>query len=531
MNAPARHNTGNISAVDDDTSLSGRCADGDDNIVVIGAGPAGLTAAHELAKAGRTCEVLEADHVVGGISRTVVVDGNRFDIGGHRFFTKVAVVEDRWHELLPDDLLIRERASRIYYRGKFYEYPLRPLNALANLGPTEALRCVASYGRARAAQLAPRRQPPQTLEDYVVANYGRRLYEHFFRAYTTKVWGVDPSALSADWGAQRIKGMSLWSAVWEPMRARLAGRRTRDQQVASLIEEFLYPRLGPGMMWERCAELVEAAGSKVHFESPVTRISHDHGHVSSVESTDETGAVTRYSADHVISSMPLAELVAVMEPSPPDDVLDAARQLGFRDYLLVALVVPAERVDWTDNWVYVHEPDIDAMRIQNFGAWSPEMVRKGCAVLGLEYTTSVSDPWWSAPDADLIGRASAELDRLGLVPAGDIASGHVVRMPKAYPIYDENYQRNVDTLRTWLAAHAPNVHPIGRNGMHRYNNQDHSMYTAMLTVDNVLNGADHDVWSVNVEADYHESGTGPSARTGRDAPVVPTPTHTADSPT
>ncbi|MEM8620463.1 MAG: NAD(P)/FAD-dependent oxidoreductase [Actinomycetota bacterium] len=526
MSSPARRRSGDDSTRGDDATAT-HC----DDIVVIGAGPAGLTAAHELAKAGRTCEILEADNVVGGISRTVVVDGNRFDIGGHRFFTKVAAVEDRWRELLPDDLLIRERASRIYYRGKFYDYPLRPLNALANLGPSEALRCVASYGRARIPQLARRGRDPQTLEDYVVANYGRRLYEHFFRAYTTKVWGVDPAALSADWGAQRIKGMSLWSAVWEPMRARLGGRRSRDQQVASLIEEFLYPRLGPGMMWERCAEVVEAAGSKVHFESPVTRISHDNGRAFAVETTDETGAVTRYSADQVISSMPLAQLVAAMEPSPPDDVLDAARQLGFRDYLLVALVVPRVRVDWTDNWVYVHEPNIDAMRIQNFGAWSPDMVRDDCAVLGLEYTTDASDPWWSAPDADLIGRASSELDRLGLVPSGDIESGHVVRMPKAYPIYDEDYQRNVDILRTWLAAYAPNVYPIGRNGMHRYNNQDHSMYTAMLTVDNLLNGTEHDIWSVNVEADYHESGAGPSAHTGRAAPVVPAQAHSADSPT
>ncbi len=499
-----------------------------DDIVVIGAGPAGLTAAHELAKAGRTCDVLEADDVVGGISRTVVADGNRFDIGGHRFFTKVGAVEQRWHELLPDDLMIRQRSSRIFYRGKFYEYPLKPLNALANLGPTEAARCVASYLTARAARLTTRQQP-RTLEEYVVANYGRRLYEHFFRAYTTKVWGVDPSALSADWGAQRIKGMSLWSAVWEPVRARLAGRRDRDRQVTSLIEEFLYPRLGPGMMWERCTELVEAAGSKVHLESPVTRICHAADGAQAVETTDETGAVTKYRADHVISSMPLAQLVGVMDPPAPDHILDAAVRLGFRDYLLVALVVPDDRVEWTDNWVYVHEPDIDAMRIQNFGAWSPEMVRTGCAVLGLEYTTDASDPWWSAPDDALITRASDELARLGLVPQSKIEAGHVVRMPKAYPIYDEHYEQHVTTLRNWLAEATPNVHPIGRNGMHRYNNQDHSMYTAMLTVENIVNGTNHDVWAVNVEADYHESGSGPSARTGRDAPIVPT--STADSAT
>ncbi|MEO1058664.1 MAG: NAD(P)/FAD-dependent oxidoreductase [Actinomycetota bacterium] len=492
-----------------------------DSIVVIGAGPAGLTAAHELTKSGLTCDVLEADDVVGGISRTVVADGNRFDIGGHRFFTKVRAVEDRWHELLPDDLLIRERSSRIFYRGKFYEYPLKPLNALANLGPIEALRCVVSYLGARVARLTIRRQPPNTLEDYVVANYGRRLYDHFFRAYTTKVWGVDPSALSADWGAQRIKGMSLWAAVWEPIRARVAGRRDRDRQVTSLIEEFLYPRLGPGMMWERCTEVVEAAGCKVHLESPVTRIRRTAGLARSVDTTDETGAVTTYPADHVISSMPLAQLVTVMDPPAPVQVLDAAERLTFRDYLLVALVVTADLVDWTDNWVYVHEPDVDAMRIQNFGAWSPDMVRDGCAVLGVEYTTDASDPLWSAPNDELIRRASGELARLGLVPEGHIDAGHVVRMPKAYPVYDEHYEQHVTTVRKWLAEATPNVHPIGRNGMHRYNNQDHSMYTAMLTVENIVNGAEHDVWAVNVDADYHESGSGPSARTGRDAPIVP----------
>ncbi|MEM9516947.1 MAG: NAD(P)/FAD-dependent oxidoreductase [Actinomycetota bacterium] len=504
-----------------DSASVGDASDVGDHIVVIGAGPAGLTAAHELSRVGRTCDVLEADDVVGGISRTVVADGNRFDIGGHRFFTKVGAVEERWHELLPDDLLIRERSSRIFYRGKFYEYPLKPLNALVNLGPIEALRCVGSYLAARIGRLTTRRQPPRTLEDYVVANYGRRLYDHFFRAYTTKVWGVDPSALSADWGAQRIKGMSLWAAVWEPVRARLAGRRNRDRQVTSLIEEFLYPRLGPGMMWERCAQVVEAAGNKVHLESPVTRIQHAAGRAHSVDTTDETGAITSYRADHVISSMPLAQLATVMDPPPPAPVLDAAGRLRFRDYLLVALVVPADLVDWTDNWVYVHEPDIDAMRIQNFGAWSPDMVRTGCAVLGLEYTTDTLDPWWTAPDEELITRASDELVRLGLVPQEQIEAGHVVRMPKAYPVYDEHYEQHVSTVRRWLAEATANVHPIGRNGMHRYNNQDHSMYTAMLTVDNIVNGRNHDVWAVNVEADYHESGNGPSARTGRDAPIVP----------
>jgi protoporphyrinogen oxidase len=487
---------------------------------VIGAGPAGLTAAHQLAAAGRSCTVLEADGVVGGISRTVAVDGYRFDIGGHRFFTKVPAVEALWREILPDgDLLTRRRSSRLYYRGKFFDYPIRPMNALGNLGLREALPCIGSY-------LWSQLRPPAdgtTLEGYVVANYGRRLYRHFFETYTEKGWGAPASELSADWGAQRIKGMSLWQAVWEPVRARVRGRRATGEQVTSLIEEFAYPRLGPGMMWERCRELVEASGSKVLLHSAVSRLVRDGGAVIAVEATDRSGAVTSYDVDEVISSMPLAELVRAIDPPPPPAVCDAADGLGFRDFLSVALVVPGERVEWSDNWIYVHDPGVRVMRVQNFGAWSPDMVRDGRAVLGLEYTVGEGDDWWSEPDQRLIASATEELDRLGLIDAGDVERGYVVRMPKAYPVYDERYRHNVDVVRTWLRAHLPNVHPVGRNGMHRYNNQDHSMYTAMLTVENLLVGADHDIWQVNVEGQYHEETAAGRATggTGRGAPTVP----------
>ncbi len=489
-------------------------------VVIIGAGPAGLTAAYVLGTRGGRATVLEADDVVGGISRTVVADGYRFDIGGHRFFTKVPEVEALWHEILPDeDFLLRPRSSRIYYRGKFYDYPLRPLNALRNLGLVEAIRCAMSF-------LWVRVRPPKdktSLEGYVVANYGWRLYQHFFKTYSEKVWAVPPSAISADWGAQRIKGMSLWSAVWEPLRARLAGARAdRSKQITSLIEQFQYPKLGPGMMWERCHELVLAQGARVQLRSPVTAISHRDGRAVSVTTTDGSGATTTYRADHVISSMPFPALIRAMDPPAPPAVLAAADRLSFRDFLSVALVVPEDKVAWDDNWIYIHAPEVKTMRVQNFGSWSPHLVKDGRNVLGLEYTVAEGDEWWTASDDDLVAKGIAELEQLGLMRADDVEAGYVVRMPKAYPTYDEGYKANVEVLRGWLAEHVSNVHCVGRNGMHKYNNQDHSMFTAMLTVDNIF-GADHDIWSVNVEEEYHEEGGSPNtgSGTGRDAPILP----------
>lgn len=480
-------------------------------VVVIGAGPAGLTAAYQLGKAGHPCTILEGTSVVGGISQTVVRDGWRFDIGGHRFFTKVPEVEALWHEILPDeDFLLRPRASRIYYQGKFYAYPIKPLNALRNLGLIEATRCVLSYGWVRIHPPADQ----STLEGYIATNYGWRLYGHFFRTYSEKVWGVPPSQISAEWGAQRIKGMSLFKAVWEPLRARLAGRRAGRQQVTSLIEEFQYPKFGPGMMWERCQDLVVEQGSTIQFHAPVTTIAHRDGLAVSVSTPDDLHEV-----DHVISSMPFNALLRAMDPPVPAPVLAAANDLGFRDFLSVALVVPADKVAWTDNWIYIHAPEVKTMRVQNFGSWSPHMVKDGHNVLGLEYTVEQGDEWWNASDEELIEKGKTELEALGLMQASDVEAGYVVRMPKAYPLYDATYKANVETLRDWLRQNASNVHPVGRNGMHKYNNQDHSMYTAMLTVENLL-GASHDIWDVNVEEEYHEESSGKGG-TGRDAPILP----------
>ncbi|MGH9104901.1 MAG: NAD(P)/FAD-dependent oxidoreductase, partial [Acidimicrobiales bacterium] len=478
-----------------------------ESVVIIGAGPAGLTAAYELARLGKTCTVLEADDEVGGISRTVERDGWRFDIGGHRFFTKVKAVEDFWHEILPgEDLMLRPRLSRIYYKGKYYDYPLKPFNALRNLGVAESLRCAMSYMWARV-------HPPQdqtTFEGWVAARFGWRLYNHFFKTYTEKVWGYPGSRLQADWAAQRIKNLNLFNAVRNALFPKQGQR-----EITTLIDQFEYPRLGPGMMWERCRDEVEASGSKVLMRASVERIRHQDGRAFSVVSVTD-GAATEHSASAVISSMALSELVRALDPPAPPQILAAAGGLHYRDHVTVALVVP-ESASFPDNWVYVHDPTVKMGRIQNFGRWSPYMVKDGRACLGLEYFVFEGDELWSMRNEALVEMGKRELGSLGLVDPATVEAGYVVRMPKAYPYYDADYKQNVETVRRWLEANVPNVHPVGRNGMHRYNNQDHSMYTAMLTVQNLM-GACHDVWSVNVEEEYHESL---STGSGRAAPVLP----------
>jgi protoporphyrinogen oxidase len=502
------------------------------DVVVIGAGPAGLTAAHELTRRGRPVTVLEADQVVGGISRTVEREGWRFDIGGHRFFTKVPAVETWWHTVLGDDeFLARPRMSRILYAGTLFDYPLKPMNALRNLGPLEAVRCVASYIR---AQVRPPRDQSH-FEGWVSARFGRRLYRMFFKTYTEKVWGIPATEIQADWAAQRIKNLSLGTAILHALFP-----RKDDTTVTTLIDKFQYPKTGPGLMWERATEQVRAAGGVVQLNSAVTRLHREDGGVVAVDvrTTDADGQVTgedRLPAGEVISSMPLPQLVLAMDPPAPQHVQDAARALSHRDFLTVAVVVP-ESAGFPDNWIYIHSPEARVGRVQNFGSWSPYLVKDGRTCLGLEYFVNEGDDLWESSDDDLIALATKELDVLGLVEAGSVERGYVVRMPKAYPVYDEGYDRQVDVIRAWLAEAAPNVHPVGRNGMHRYNNADHSMVTAMLTVENILDGTSHDVWSVNVEEDYHEeaaadpdaqpgggstSSGGAATGTGRSAPVRP----------
>jgi UDP-galactopyranose mutase len=468
-------------------------------IVIIGAGPAGLTGAYVLSRRGVAATVLEADTVVGGISRTAECDGWRFDIGGHRFFTKVQAVEDLWFEILgPDDFLRRPRQSRIYYRGKFYDYPIVATNALRNLGPVEAMRCMASYAWVRV-------KPPKdrtTLEGFVASRFGWRLYEHFFKTQSEKVWGVPCREIQADWGAQRIKDLSLVRAVIEALKPKSVRRRqSKAKQVTSLIEEFNYPKYGPGMMWERCAEIIAARGTKVMFDSLVTAVHHRGGRAVAITAETE-GVPTRYECTHVLSSMPIGALIRAMDPPAPADVVAAANALRYRDFITVALVVP-EADGFPDNWIYINDANVKVGRIQNFGRWSPYLVKDGRTCLGLELFVNEGDEWWTMSDEALIAEGARELDAIGLVARDKVEAGYVVRMPKAYPMYDGSYKENVDILRRWLEEQTPNVFAVGRNGMHKYNNQDHSMYTAMLAVENMF-GAEHDIWTVNVEAAYHE---------------------------
>jgi UDP-galactopyranose mutase len=489
-------------------------------VVVIGAGPAGLTAAYQLTKRATPVTVVEGDSMVGGISRTAERDGWRFDIGGHRFFTKVAAVEHLWHEILPDeDFLLRPRMSRIYYAGKLFDYPLRAANALRGLGIRESVLCLGSYAWARIRP--PRDQ--SNLEGWVSARFGYRLYRIFFKTYSEKLWGVPATEIQADWAAQRIKSLSLLSAV---INAILPKRNQKD--ITTLIEEFQYPRTGPGLMWETAARHVTAAGGRLELETKVTSVEWTPGvgatAVTAVvtggygpgagapePSRTDVGTPMRFEASHVISSMALSSLVRSLDPPAPEEVLAAARALKYRDFLTVALVVP-QSAGFPDNWIYVHAPEVKLGRIQNYASWSPFMVKEGRTCLGLEYFVTVGDATWTMPDDELVEFAIKELASLGLVAADQVEHGYVVRMPKAYPMYDAAYHDNVEVIRSWLAANVPNVHPVGRNGMHKYNNQDHSMLTAMLSVENILDGAGHDVWAVNVEEDYHEEASSAGSR-------------------
>jgi len=474
------------------------------DVAIIGAGPAGLTAAYLLSKEGYRVAVIERDpHLVGGISRTVEYKGYRFDIGGHRFFSKAREVVALWNELLPDDFIDRPRMSRIFYEGKYYSYPLRAFEALRNLGLWRSTVCMASYLRWK---LFPHRDP-RNFEQWVTNQFGSKLFSIFFKTYTEKVWGMDCAELSADWAAQRIKGLSLGKAVFDGVKRSLGlNRKANDgMEAKTLLEHFRYPRLGPGMMWDAARDRVVEAGNIVHMGYELQHLSHTETGGWTVAAKNEAGEELRIRATHVISSAPMRELAARIHPLPETTV--KALDLKYRDFLTVAVIIRSEDI-FPDNWLYIHDPRVQVGRIQNFRSWSPEMVPDaGTACIGLEYFCFEGDGLWSRNDKELVELAKQELATLGLCNPSAIEDGCVVRQEKAYPVYDDHYRDNVEALRSELETRYPTLHMVGRNGMHRYNNQDHAMMTAMLTVRNIQAGErKYNIWDVNEDAEYHESG-------------------------
>lgn len=469
-------------------------------VIVIGAGPAGLTAAYQLAKAGVEAVVLEKAGIVGGISRTVNYKGYHFDLGGHRFFTKIESVERMWQEVLGPALLRRNRLSRIYYSGRFFYYPLRPWNAFVGLGPYKSILIIASY---LYAQVFPSKTE-DTFEQWVSNRFGRHLFTTFFKTYTEKVWGMPCSEIRADWAAQRIKGLSLVSVIKNALLRGSRGDENKHRVIKTLIEQFDYPKFGPGQMWQAVADNVSTNGCRVLLKSELKRILWSDDTIQAVEYAEGPGQkeYRLLRGTDFISSIPLREMVQMLDPPAPAGVKEAASRLRYRDFMTIALIVNQPEL-FPDNWIYIHDPAVRVGRIQNFKNWSPFMVPDATRTcLGLEYFCFEGDELWNMPDRELIEAAGGELDKLGLARAADIQDGKVVRVPKAYPVYDSDYFAALQVIRQFLDRFK-NLQMVGRNGMHRYNNQDHSMLTAMLAVENVL-GANHDLWQVNDEQEYHE---------------------------
>jgi protoporphyrinogen oxidase len=455
------------------SAASSRTADAIGSVIVIGAGPAGLTAAYELTRLGVRTTVFDQDQRVGGLAQTASYKGFRFDIGGHRFFTKLPLVQALWRQMLGADFLKRPRLSRIYYGGKFFHYPLKATNTLGNLGVFTSLAVLVSYARAKVSPV----HPVVSFEDWISNKFGRKLFEMFFKSYTEKVWGIPCNQISAEWAAQRIKGLSLRTALLNMIMGD-RGRLWTKGSIKTLIGEFEYPRLGPGMMWEA-------------FRDRIVRVE-----------IERDGQRTTHAADHVIATMPVRELASVLTPALPQEALDAANRLAYRDFVTVAIVV-RQRDVFPDNWIYIHDPSVQVGRIQNFKNWSPEMVPDAAMTcLGLEYFCSEGDALWSLSDEAFVDLARREVVQIGLAAADAIVDGAVVRAKKAYPVYDAGYVDALNIVRRHLKPLA-NLQLIGRNGMHKYNNQDHSMLTAFLAVRNLL-GERHDLWAVNADDEYHE---------------------------
>lgn len=498
----------------------------DADVFVIGAGPAGLTTAYCLTKEKPSVIVIEKDPLyVGGISRTVRHGNFLFDIGGHRFFSKAKEVVDLWQEILPDDFITRQRLSRIYYGGKFYSYPLNAFQALRNLGILTSAACMFSYGIARAFPI----KSPRSFHDWVRNRFGERLFQIFFKTYTEKVWGMSCDEISADWAAQRIKGLDLRVAVVNALK-RTFGRKPKavavgGDVVKTLIETFQYPRKGPGMMWEAAAAKIRERGGRILMDRDLVQLSYDEVQkLWHIEVAVSGGKRESYTARHVVSSAPVRELAFKLSPKPIS--LLHARALRYRDFLTVALMIDKADV-FADNWIYIHDPSVKVGRVQNFASWSPEMVPAGKTCLGLEYFCFEDDGLWTMSDEELIALATREVVKVGLVAGTDVIGGCVVRQPKAYPVYDDAYREHMAVIRREVEQRYPNLHLIGRNGMHKYNNQDHAMMTAMLTARNILAGERiYDIWQVNEDAEYHEAGTSSAQAALASERLVPLKTNT-----
>jgi len=457
--------------------------------VIIGAGPAGLTAALECVRQGMRPIVLEQADKVGGIARTERYQNYGFDIGGHRFFTKSDRINRLWHEMLGNDFLKVSRISRIYYKGRFFNYPLRPSNALFNLGVSESLLIIISYFK---AQIWPT-EKEENFEQWVSNRFGKRLYSTFFKTYTEKVWGIPCNRIRSDWAVQRIKGLSLTAAVYNA----LFGMK----RAKTLINEFEYPRKGPGMMWQRFREAVEEGGGKVRLNSEALHLRHANGRITNViyAKGDKKSEIP---AEHLISSAPLNLLVTMLDPQAPQEILEAARNLAYRAFIIVVLIVDKKEL-FPDQWIYIHSPNVRVGRIQNFKNWSAAMVpdpAKTC--VGMEYFCDEDDELWMLPDAELADIALRELSELGIARSDDSTDSMVLRQPKAYPVYDRNYSKHLGVIRNYIGEFE-NLQTIGRNGMHRYNNMDHSMLTGIMAVQNI-SGANHNLWTINEEEEYLE---------------------------
>lgn len=462
------------------------------DVIIFGAGPAGLASASRLVKKGKKVIIFEKDSQVGGISKTVKFKGYRFDLGGHRFFTKSSEVDNLWTETLGGDFLTRSRLSRIYYRGKFFHYPLKLFNVLSGLGIFTSLAVLLSYLASRAFPYKEER----TFEQWISNRFGKKLYNIFFKTYTEKLWGIPCNQIQAEWAVQRIRGLSFVSAVKNALFPNNRGA------IKTLVDKFKYPKYGPGMMYEKIADNIRALGSVLKLESEIIKINYTNNKITEVIARNKTGGKTGYFADHFISSMPITELISCLSPSLPQEALKAAQNLKYRSFIAINIVLNYKDC-FPDTWIYIHSPEVKMGRVQNFKNWSPHMIAdQNKTALGLEYFCAEGGELWKMKNEDLINLGLRELEKLKLGRKTDFLDGFVSRVPKAYPVYDSTYLENVKTIRRYLDQFS-NLQPVGRYGMFKYNNMDHSILTGLKAAENIL-GASHNLWAINCDDDYHE---------------------------